>query len=144
MKRPAMAYVIVAAQMLFAIGGVAIALLVAAQTHSPQILKTADAAEAVHGLWIATSVIGVPSLLLAALAIALLFRTRWAWYTGLVLNALLLSLSFFSTVTDRPLDTDMVVVTALLLGMFALYMVPPVRKWYLGPHKAPPIGTTQA
>ena len=137
MKRPVMLKALVVLQLLCASAGIALAAYLVTLTRSPEILNEKDAADTVHGLWIAVGVIGIPSLLEAVFAVPLLRRSGWGWAAGFGLNLTLAVVLLYSALSERNIDVDDVVSAAIPTVLCLLYLVPAVRRWFWWPPHTP-------
>ena len=130
MKRPASVKALIVAQFVLATAGMAIAIYLAVLTRSPEILRDKDAAGVVRGLWISAATTSIPALLAGVIAIHLVRRKRWAWWTGMVLNLVLGVILAYSAFDENNIDSDDIVTALLPIGMLALYFLAGVRRWF--------------
>ena len=85
-NRPRLVTALIVLHLLGAVACVAIAVFLLYLTRTSDLRNGEDAAETIHGLFIASAVMIAPALLTAAAALGMWRRARWGWTLALLLN----------------------------------------------------------
>lgn len=141
MRRPVFANTLIGLQVFVAVLGLTVSIYVAWLTRSPDILKEKEAPEIVRGLWIGAAATGLPALVEGVIAIGLLRRKRWAWWTGAISNAVLTAVFIYSAFDQHGVDADDVAIVMVTVLLCVLYFGPGVRQWFLGKRELAPAAT---
>ncbi len=140
LRRPLVGRLLAMVHLLLLLVCIAISVYLLTETHSQEILKDPDAAEAIRGLRIAALVMAIPSLLFGMAGVALWFRRKWGWWLGLGTSITTLTMFIYDQWDERAHpDAEMWFFTAGFALLTIWFFLPGVRNYLVAstPVKAP-------
>jgi hypothetical protein len=99
------------------------------QSRTPQIQSSRDSSEIVKGLYIASSIIVAPGVLVLVSGLAMWKCKLWGWWLAIIADTCLMLVFVYSVINDgwRHADPDDIVFTVLSIIPVVLLALPAVR-----------------
>jgi len=130
MKRPLLITIVTLLQLLLGLLLAGLTIYVLALTRSPEIMAEPDAADAVRGLLVGATVLGVPAVITLAAWWGLWKGRFWGWVLSLGTDVGMLGVGVYSIVHDNNANFEMLTLTVGFLLSLALLLVPEVKRFY--------------
>ena len=130
MKRPGLVALANALQFLLGLLLAGLAIYLFKETRAPETVSDPDAAATIHGLMIATIVLGVPALITLVAAWGMWKNQFWGWALSMATDVGVLLVLIYNFFTQSNRANSEPVLAVGVTGALIVVLLPTVRKFY--------------